>query len=311
MPLSETELDHVMQSDVVPMFAMGSPYTVGIEEELLLVDPATHALRPAYPAALAAGVPSDEGALAGEVSAAEIELVSPVCTGVREAVAAVGALLRRLRDAGQTAMAVGIHPDGPFGEFLPAAGTRHQRVVDELRGVLRTPTAALQVHVGIPDPESAIRAHNALRATLPLLQALAAASPFWHGRDSGLASARAAVLRSYPRMGIPPAFHSYDEYISTITGLAAAAEVTDYTYFWWDVRPHPRLGTVEVRAMDSQWSLERTAALARRRTWRRGGARHDRRTADDARAAAPAGGAHSRGDGRPGRRSHDADDAWR
>lgn len=96
--MSETKLEHVVGSDVVPMFAGGSLYTVSIEEELLLVDPVTHALNPAFPAALAAAVFSHEGALVGEVSAAEIELVSPVCAGIRDAVSAVRALPQRQRD---------------------------------------------------------------------------------------------------------------------------------------------------------------------------------------------------------------------
>jgi glutamate---cysteine ligase / carboxylate-amine ligase len=258
---SEAELERVVQTDVVPAFAGGSAFTVGVEEELLLVDPVTHALRTADPTPLAATFPPHEGALLGEVSAAEIELISPVCSNGREAMASLRALRGHLRAAGETVIAAGVHPDGGFADARPAPGARHKVVLEELHGVLRTPTAALQVHIGMPDPDSAIRAHNALRIALPLLQALAAASPFWHGHDSGLASARAAILRSYPRMGIPPAFGSYDEFVATMTELATAAGLTDYTYFWWDVRPHPRLGTVEVRAMDTQWSYDRAAAL--------------------------------------------------
>src|SRR5205085_1949212 len=96
----------------------------------------------------------------------------------------------------------------------------------------------------------------------PLLQALAANSPFWHGRDSGLASARAEVFRAFPSSEIPPAFGSYDEYAEHIEVLAAAGALRDYTYLWWDIRPHPVLGTVEVRAMDSQSSLSIAAGLA-------------------------------------------------
>jgi carboxylate-amine ligase len=126
----------------------------------------------------------------------------------------------------------------------------------------RTPTCALHVHVGMPDPEAAIRAYNGLREALPLLQALAANSPFWHGRDSGLASARAQVFRSLPRSEIPQAFGSFDEYADRVGALVAAGDLRDYTFLWWDIRPHPVLGTVEVRAMDSQSSLRNVAGLA-------------------------------------------------
>jgi carboxylate-amine ligase len=131
-----------------------------------------------------------------------------------------------------------------------------------LGGLLRTPPAALHVHVGLSDPETAIRAANGIRRHLPLVHSLAANSPFWFGRDSGLASARVAILRSYPRYGIPRWFRDWEEFCRLATDLAHTAGVEDYTYFWWEVRPHPRLGTIEVRAPDAQLSLERTAAIA-------------------------------------------------
>jgi carboxylate-amine ligase len=114
----------------------------------------------------------------------------------------------------------------------------------------------------MPDGEAAIRACNGLRAHLPLLQALSANSPFWHGRDSGLASARAQVFRAFPTSEIPAVFASFDEYAERIEMLVAAADLPDYTFLWWDIRPHPVLGTVEIRTMDSQSSLDDVAGLA-------------------------------------------------
>jgi carboxylate-amine ligase len=114
----------------------------------------------------------------------------------------------------------------------------------------------------MPDPDTAIRTANAMRHHLPLLHSLAANSPFWYGRDSGLASARAAVLRSYPRYGVPPSFRDWEEFSTVARELADTAGVPDYTYFWWDVRPHPHLGTIEIRAPDTQPTLARTGVLA-------------------------------------------------
>jgi carboxylate-amine ligase len=114
----------------------------------------------------------------------------------------------------------------------------------------------------MPDAETAIRACNALRIHLPLLQALAANSPFWYGQDSGLASARAHVFREFPRSEIPRAFASFDEYAECVEAVATAGELPDYTFLWWDIRPHPVLGTVEVRAMDSQSWLAGAVGLA-------------------------------------------------
>ena len=132
-----------------------------------------------------------------------------------------------------------------------------------MRGLLRrTPTCALHIHVGMPDPETAIRAFNRMRQHLPALQALAAHSPYWHGIDSGFQTARAQMFRGYPRADIPRTFADWDDYVETMAALVAAADVEDYTFFWWDLRPHPKLGTLEVRAMDAQARLGSVCGLA-------------------------------------------------
>jgi glutamate---cysteine ligase / carboxylate-amine ligase len=109
--------------------------------------------------------------------------------------------------------------------------------------------------------DTAIRVFNGLRRHLPLLQALAANSPFRHGRDTGLASAREVTIRGWPRSGVPRAMRDFSDFRASSEVLARAADVPDYTWFWWKLRPHPRLGTVEVRALDAQASLEDTAGL--------------------------------------------------
>jgi carboxylate-amine ligase len=158
-------------------------------------------------------------------------------------------------------MAVGVHPAAGFGEVTVTGAPRYGLNADQFGGFFRTPTAAFQVHVGVPDPAALVAGFRAVRNRLPVLRALAAGSPFWHGRDSSLATSRGAVLRSYPRTGVPPSFGSYEEYQALTEELLAAAEVPDYTFVWWDVRPHPLLGTVEVRGMDAQCSLEHAAGL--------------------------------------------------
>jgi carboxylate-amine ligase len=112
------------------------------------------------------------------------------------------------------------------------------------------------------DAETAIRAFNGLRRHLPLLEALGANSPFRHGRDTGLASARELTLRSWPRSGTPREMRDYDDFARSTERLTRVADVPDYTYHWWKLRPHPRLGTVEIRALDTQLSPSHTAALA-------------------------------------------------
>jgi carboxylate-amine ligase len=142
-------------------------------------------------------------------------------------------------------------------------GERYERIGESMRGLLRrTPTAALHVHVGMGDREEAIRAFNAMRGFLPMLQGLAAHSPYWHGTDSGFATARAQLFRGYPRALVPPAFADWAAYVDWTAAWTAAAEVEDYTYLWWDLRPHPRLGTLELRAMDAQARVGAVAGLA-------------------------------------------------
>jgi carboxylate-amine ligase len=125
----------------------------------------------------------------------------------------------------------------------------------------REPTFALHVHVGVPNPEAAIRLHNRMRCHLALLLALSVNSPFWQGRDTGLASARTPLFQAFPRVGTPRAFDDYAAYVEAVDMLIRYEAFSDPSYLWWDVRPQPRFGTVEIRIMDAQTTVEGTAAL--------------------------------------------------
>ena len=154
---------------------------------------------------------------------------------------------------------------------------RYGRVERQMRGLIkRTPECALHVHVGLPDTDAAVAAMNGLRELLPLLHGLGANSPFWFGADSGMASSRAAVIRAYPGRGIPPVLDSWDDYLAALDAVRAGGGPTDHTMVWWDARPQPRLGTVELREVDVQSDLESAGAhrgaWARDRAARRGGA---------------------------------------
>ena len=245
-------------------FGRTAPFTLGVEEELLLVEAGTHRLAPDSERLLPrVRVPADGGRARHEVYAAEVELNSPICRDAGDAAAALGRLRAAVRAAGGTPMGAGIHPDGRFGDAPLVRTERYRRVGESMRGLVgRTPECALHVHVGMPDPETAIRSYNGMREHLPLLLALAANSPFWHGLDSGLASARGTLVRGFPRVGVPAALRDWAEWEATVEATTAAGELEDYTYLWWDVRPHPNLGTLEVRGMDSQSSLDAVAGLA-------------------------------------------------
>ena len=248
----------------VPAWRPGGAFTLGAEDEVLLVDEngllLGEAARPAV-ASLQKIVPL-EGALGGEIFVDEIELRTPVCADAEELMHALGAMRRSLVLTGTRLMAVGVHPSADFGTAVMSTSSRYDRLGAEFAGLLRTPTAAFQVHVGLPDVDAAMLVYRSLRNRLSVFRALAAGSPYWHGRDSGLACARPAILRSYPRTTMPPALRTWQEYEETIGRQMSASEVPDYTYVCWELRPHPRLGTLEVRVMDAQPSLVRAAGLA-------------------------------------------------
>src|SRR3954447_19297548 len=238
--------------------SFGRAFALGVEEELLLVDSETHLLAHRAPEVLAA-----VDAMKPDVYMALVESASPIVADAAEGAAALRAVRAQASEAGATLLGAGIHPAGPFGEAPHVPEDRYKEVGDQLRGLARrTPTCALHVHVGMPDADTALRAFNGLREHLPLIQALATNSPFWHGMDSGLQSARAQMFRAYPRADIPQAYGSGDEYQSSVAAVVRHGDLADYTFMWWDLRLHPKLGTVEVRAMDSQSSLRDVLALA-------------------------------------------------
>jgi glutamate---cysteine ligase / carboxylate-amine ligase len=249
-------------SEALAPFRPGGEFTVGVEDELLLVD--RHGELGGNSTRLIARLGRDgvgASTASPEIFLSQVEFNTPVCGDA----ATLGRHLAQCRSAlaaaGQLAMAAGVHPTAELGLFQRTRSHRYDDLADEFAGVLRTPTSAFQVHVGMPDTGSLIDAYRGIRNNLPVLRALGATSPYWHGRDSGLASARAAVIRSYPRVGVPPKLRSYDAYEAAVHEEMAAAEVPDYTYVCWEVRPHPRFGTLEVRVMDAQPSLRNAIGL--------------------------------------------------
>ena len=243
-------------------FGRGPAFALGMEEELLLVDPVSRRLAPVA-SELLARVRSDAGTVMPDVYQALVETASPICVNAIEGGRSLATMRKDLRAAGATLMGGGIHPDGAFGDAPHVPTERYAEIGRQMRGLLRrTPTCALHIHVGMPDPGTAIRAFNKMRAHLPLLQGLAAHSPFWHGSDSGFASARAQLFRGYPRADVPRAFSGWDDYDTSVRQIVAAGGVPDYTFLWWDIRPHPKLGTLEIRAMDGQARLDSVIGLA-------------------------------------------------
>jgi glutamate---cysteine ligase / carboxylate-amine ligase len=243
-------------------FGTGEPFSVGLEEELLLVDADTLALAHVADRVLpGTGLPSER--IDHEAFLAELEVRSEACTSVGDAIGQLAEGRAAAAGAGATLMAAGLHPDARLFDVKLVQTERYERVENQMRGLIkRTPECALHVHVGIPDPEGAVTAMNGLRELLPMLHGLGANSPFWFGADSGMASSRAAVIRAYPGRGIPPVLESWDDYLAALDAVRAGGGPTDHTMVWWDARPQPRLGTVELREVDAQTDLESAGAIA-------------------------------------------------
>jgi glutamate---cysteine ligase / carboxylate-amine ligase len=242
-------------------FGSSAPLSLGVEEELLLVDE-DHELAASSQAVLdRVGGPARER-ISSEIFADQIELKSGISHTPEEALEDLRAARSAILDAGFGLMGSGLHPADDFGEARLIEKPRYEIVRKDLGGLLRTPPCGLHVHIGMPDPDAAVRLANSFRLYLPVLQALSANSPFWEGVDSGHASARTSVVRSYPRFQLPRQMRDYEDFCRVADQLIAAAGVEDYTYIWWDVRPHPKLGTVEVRALDVQTDAATSAAIA-------------------------------------------------
>ncbi|HET7454118.1 MAG TPA: YbdK family carboxylate-amine ligase [Solirubrobacterales bacterium] len=241
-------------------FGGSAPLTLGVEEELLLVDEAC-GLVAAGAEVLEEIDPAHRGSVSTEIFATQIELKTGVCEDAGQAARELAEVRRAAVAIGARLMGSGVYP-AEAGEPQLVEKARYEAVKKDLASLLATPPCGLHVHIGMPDPETAVAVANAMRHHLPLLAALTANSPFRDGADTGLASARAAAVRSYPRFELPRAFRDYEDFLRVADQLIAAAGVSDYTYIWWDVRPHPKLGTVEVRGMDIQAAPEENAAIA-------------------------------------------------
>jgi glutamate---cysteine ligase / carboxylate-amine ligase len=241
-------------------FGASPPLTIGVEEELLLVD-GERRLVPDAERVIEGLGEAEREAVSTEIFAAQIELKTGICADAGVATGELRGLREAVRATGVGLLGAGVHPDdGGEAQLVPKP--RYDVVKEDLASLLSTPPSGLHVHVGMPDPETAVRVANAMRLRLPTLAALAANSPFRDGADSGMASARAAEVRAYPRFEMPREFRDYEEFLSVADQLIAAAGVDDYTFIWWDVRPHPKLGTVEVRGMDVQPTAAANAAFA-------------------------------------------------
>ena len=245
----------------------GHEYTLGVEEEVMLLNPHDWSLAQQIDRVL----PMLSEELSERVTPETHRSVLELNTTVHERAAGLSCELldlRRMLEAelaplGLTCASAATHPSTVWHETVVSTGERYKLVYGSMRELARRePTFALHVHVGVGDPEDGVRLANRMRGHLPLLLALSVNSPFWQGRDTGLGSARTPLFQAFPRVGIPRAFESYADWAETVGLLIRCDAFPDPTFLWWDVRPQPPLGTVEVRILDAQTTVAETTALA-------------------------------------------------
>jgi glutamate---cysteine ligase / carboxylate-amine ligase len=242
----------------------GRPFTIGIEEELMILDSKSLELVNAIETLLE---PAPSGEIKPELMESVLEVATDPCLHTVQAGQQLRALRRQVADtAAGKDLAIGssgTHPFAMWEDQRIVARPRYRDLVSALRFVARQELIfGMHVHVGIDDPDKAIHIANGMRVHVPVLLGLSANSPFWRSDATGMASTRTPIFRAFPRVGIAPTYKDWADYERRIEFMVNARVIEDYTYLWHDVRPHPNFGTVETRLMDSQTRVEHTLGLA-------------------------------------------------
>jgi carboxylate-amine ligase len=258
---------------VVDFVASAGP-SLGVEVELALVDAESGELTCVAPELLArvgAGYPETEHPkIKKELYQCTVEVITGVCATVAEARADLAESMREVEQAaaesGAAVIGAGLHPFTPWHQLSLSEGERYQRLVDTIGWpARRLTTHGVHVHVGVRSGDKAIATVNSLTEYLPVFLALSAASPYWNGRDTGLASTRTKIFESMPTTGLPPHLRDWAEFNVFLDTLIEAGAIETVREVWWDIRPHPGYGTVELRMCDSMptlWEISALAALA-------------------------------------------------
>ena len=238
------------------------PFTIGVEEELLLVDPVRLELVPAVDDVLELLGRDDR--YARELRPSQLETVTRVCTTAADACRELTAARRDLviaLDGRYRVLASGTHPTSlPWGQITD--GDRYRQIADEYPWAARRSLACgLHIHVAVSGADRALGVYNALRSYLPELAAVGANSAFFEGRDTGMSSVRPKLNEAFPRSGIPPAFAGWDELVRFVEWGRRGGLFPDATHLWWELRPHPVHGTLEIRVVDTQTRLKDAAAI--------------------------------------------------
>ena len=243
-------------------------FTMGIEEEYLLVDLETRDLVQDPPSDVMAESQSRlQDQVGPEFLRSQIEVGTKVCTTIKEARTDLARLRHHVADVAAThgmgLIAASTHPFARWGEQLPTDKDRYLELERDMQAVVRRLViCGMHVHVGIEDDDLRIDLMNQVSYFLPHILAASTSSPFWHGNDTGLKSYRMTVFKSLPRTGLPEHFSSWGEYQRHVNVLVEAGIIQDATKLWWDVRPSARYQTIEMRVADICTRIDDAVALA-------------------------------------------------
>jgi carboxylate-amine ligase len=248
-------------------FGRSDPYTLGVEEEYMLLDAETFDLVQHIDTVLEAVAGHElEPRIDAELMQSVLEIATPVCrtpAGIDRQLRYIRGYVSDIaREQGLRVGSAGTHPFSLFERQRITARDRYRSLVDQLQYVARRELIfGMHIHVAVDDPEKAIQVVNGLLPQLGALLALSASSPFWRGEPTGLRSSRQMVFAAFPRSGPPPRFENYADYAEVVGQLEKTGCIADYTHIWWDIRLHPRLGTIEIRICDAVTRLEHVVSL--------------------------------------------------
>jgi glutamate---cysteine ligase / carboxylate-amine ligase len=246
---------------------MDSDFQFGIEEELFLADAETRGTPgrslTAFHDAVHRQLPKAER----ELLQSQIEIASPPSKSFAEARAVLAGLRNKLADVarehGLLLLASGTHPLAMWGQQKNTEKDRYETITEDTQMIgRRNMVCGMHVHVEVPDPDHRICLMNRLLPFTPLLLALSASSPFWQGRNTGLAAYRSSVWGELPRTGIPDLFHNDREYKHYVDAMVSAGAIKDASFLWWNIRPSSHYPTIELRVADSCTNLDDTIAIA-------------------------------------------------
>jgi carboxylate-amine ligase len=245
----------------------GPSYTVGVEEELMICDAETLDLAQGIDRILDALPEQVPGLVKPELFQSVLEVATLPCANVAEAAAQLSALRRTVREvAGGLGLAIGAagtHPSALYEDQAIVDRPRYLELAEELGWIAqRELIFGTHIHIGIDDPEKAIYVADGIRGYLPLLLGMSANSPVWRSKVTKMMSSRTPIFRGFPRVGVPPYYGNWEIYSHRVELMMRGGAIEDYTYLWWDVRPHPNLGTVELRVFDQQTRIEHTVGFA-------------------------------------------------